>query len=1180
MILYKKHDGLDQKKHRITKEIRDFLKVTQGDFEYYEILQFEQPIDEIAIAKEVFDLSAGGVSFAFPELKATERALRIIDKQGQYHQQQDMVKTYLSTFKNIDTEVLASELYIFSALSDSEFATISSYLINPVVSESVPLDFAHYAYDTSDDDELGEVTGFTEMSSETLTDFIRDFSFDLDDSFYLQDYYRTIGRQPKWIELKILDTYWSDHCRHTTFLTHIDRVSTGGFYKTLIDETLENYKSSRHDVYGDAPKPMTLMDVTTINMKEMRMRGDLEDLEVSSEVNACSLKKDIDVDGELIPHLVMFKNETHNHPTEIEPYGGAHTCIGGGIRDPLSGRAHVYQSMRITGCGDPKKAYEETLPNKLPQRYITNTALAGFSDYANQIGLNASYAREFYHPGFEAKRMELGALMAVAPAANVRREEPVPGDVILLLGADTGRDGLGAAVGSSKVQTTESLKKAGAEVQKGNPFVERHIIRLFKRHDAASLIKKCNDFGAGGVAIAVTELAEGLDIYLDRVNLKYPGLNAYEVALSESQERMAVVVSREDLDRFTALCDEEDVAYVLVADVNASNRMRMFWGEDVVAEFDRALLDSAGAVKHMDAEIAIAKSDLYANAPEDIEGILTSLNGASQKNLGHYFDSTIDRVAYHLQYGGDTGLTSELGMVGRIPVAGHTETCSIMTSGYFPEIGEKSSFHAGFCAVVDSVAKIVATGGDPTTARLTFQEYFPSIKQDPARFGMPLAALLGAYRAMADLNVPCVGGKDSMSGTFGAIDVPPTLVSFAVATERAEHIVSRGLKGRGHNLYITEVTVDEHGVIDGEGLNVSFKKVRDLVLDKKVYAASTLTSQGLFHTLLEMGFGNEVAFHIESSELYRYAPGAIVIETDEELGDGFIRLGTTAGDLVVNGVAYDFDALKTMYQSANAPIFFTPKTHRTSPVVVTKRGEYSAFEGEKAVIPVLLGATGEYDCAAFLVQRGYQVETIVLRTSSHRAFSEDLVHLAKAIDAADLLYLPNGDYYGSAIGNGSRPLAVVLQDKKVKLAIEALRRRKGMVVGVGMGFCAMVEAGVFGELDLAFNANTDHTFLHSLETFTVVNASPVTAKMPQHSTYSAPVAGKKLDVSTANLKTLEEQVTIVSVAEEAYMSGISQINGILSKDGTAYGELSLFDRMDETLYTNVPVANQPDHFRR
>jgi phosphoribosylformylglycinamidine synthase len=868
-----------------------------------------------------------------PQVAETDRVFAVEYLPGQFDQRADSCEQCIQILRQGERcRVRNARVYIISGvISDDDFAKLKAYIINPVESREASLETVK-TLDTNYDipTTVEELEGFINLNAFGLHAFVDKFglAMDYDDIKFCQDYFRNEEkRNPTITEIRMIDTYWSDHCRHTTFLTNVENVKIDTPY---IKDTYDMYVNVREEL-GRTDKPMTLMDLATLAAKKLKADGKLPDLDESEEINACSVKIKVDIDGEQEDWILMFKNETHNHPTEIEPFGGAATCLGGAIRDPLSGRSYVYQAMRVTGAANPLVPVEDTIAGKLPQRKITVGAANGYSSYGNQIGLATGHVAEVYHPGYVAKRMEIGAVLGAAPAENIRRERPVPGDIVILLGGKTGRDGCGGATGSSKSHTLESLESCGAEVQKGNPPEERKLQRLFRNPEVTKMIKRCNDFGAGGVSVAIGELTDGLVINLNAVPKKYDGLDGTEIAISESQERMAVVIAPEDLDKFMEEAAKENLEATLVADVVEEPRLKMNWNGNTIVDLSREFLNSNGAPKYTDIEIerpAFSSETVPADSAETWSQLMSNLNVCSQKGLIEKFDSTIGAGTVLMPFGGVYQMTPSQAMAAKIPVLkGETNTCSLMGWGYNPDISEKSPYHGAMLAVIESIAKVVAAGGSYKKCWLTFQEYFERTQNDPTRWGKPMAALLGAFKAQLEMECGSIGGKDSMSGTFENIDVPPTLVSFAVSTAMADKIVSTEFKESGSTVITIVPEYDEHGLPRFDSIRECFDKVEKLIAEERANAIWTNGYGGFAEGIAKMCFGNKIGFEFTSQPsaemLFKPCYGAFIIELKGEAKSGEEVLGKTIKDykILCRDYTLSLDNLQRIWEGKLEPVF-------------------------------------------------------------------------------------------------------------------------------------------------------------------------------------------------------------------------------------------------------------------
>ncbi len=951
-----------------------------------------------------------------------------------------------------------------------EVARIRQYLINPVESREADLARKATLMQRYEQPPMVPVLdGFLRMDAAAEADFVKRYGLAMDtaDLEFCRLYFAGERRDPTLTEIRMLDTYWSDHCRHTTFLTTLDDVTIA---KPAVERAFQRYLSMRAELYGDRRRPINLMDVATIGGKYLRKKGLLKNIDVSDEINACSIRIDVDVDGVSEPWLLMFKNETHNHPTEIEPFGGAATCIGGAIRDPLSGRTYVYQAMRVTGAADPLAPVKDTLPGKLPQRKLVTTAAAGYSAYGNQIGLATGLVDELYHPGYMAKRMEIGAVVGAAPVSNIRREEPIPGDTVILLGGRTGRDGCGGATGSSKSHNLASIETCGAEVQKGNPVVERKLQRLFRNPEATRLIKRCNDFGAGGVSVAIGELADGLQIDLDKVPKKYEGLDGTELAISESQERMAVVVAKEDAAAFIALAHGENLEATAVADVTAEPRLRMTWRGKTIVDVSREFLNSNGAEKHANAAVAddgvkqvAFAGDTFA---EKMRAMVSDLNICSKKGLSERFDSTIGAGTVLMPFGGKTQLTPAQAMVAKLPVPGETATVSGMAYGFHPQIMEQSPFEGAYLSVVESVLRLAAAGFDRREMYLTFQEYFEGMTGAPERWGQPLAALLGALWAQTELDVAAIGGKDSMSGSFEKLDVPPTLVSFAVAPGRSEHIISPEFKRAG-----AQVCLLRCDPFDSAAFKAELDTLYRLIREGRVVSAWALSMGGVAEGLFKMGLGNRLGFRVDAAfarDILAQDFGGVLVE----LAEGAPLIGEKVGEtcaeyrLVYQGDALPMDELQALYEGKLDKVF-PYRGEDASPVpavtVAAQSWPKSALRTAKpiAVIPTFPGTNCELDTARALRRAGAEPRVLLVRNLSSGDIAESLREAEKLIRQAQMMVFPGGFSGGDEPDGSGKFITAFFRNPRMKDALaDLMERRDGLMLGICNGFQALVKLGL------------------------------------------------------------------------------------------------------------------------
>ncbi len=1020
-----------------------------------------------------------------PKLENGERIFAVEYLPGQFDQRADSCEQCIQILRQGERcRVRNARVYIIDGnLTDDEFAKLKSYIINPVESREASLDTVdtldtNYEIPTT----VETLDGFTELDEKGLHAFLDKLALamDYDDIKFCRDYFRnTEHRDPTITEIRMIDTYWSDHCRHTTFLTNVDDVS---IITPYIKDTYEMYIDVRKEL-GRTNKPVTLMDLGTIAAKKLKADGLLPDLDESEEINACSVKIKVDIDGQLEDWILMFKNETHNHPTEIEPFGGAATCLGGAIRDPLSGRSYVYQAMRVTGAANPLVPVEDTIAGKLPQRKITVGAANGYSSYGNQIGLATGHVSEVYHPGYVAKRMEIGAVLGAAPAENIRRERPVAGDVVILLGGKTGRDGCGGATGSSKSHTLESLENCGAEVQKGNPPEERKLQRLFRNPDVTKMIKRCNDFGAGGVSVAVGELTDGLIINLNAVPKKYDGLDGTEIAISESQERMAVVVAPEDAEKFMAEAKKENLEATLVADVVDEPRLKMNWNGKTIVDLSREFLNSNGASKHTNIVIEepdrSREEELTDNA-EEWTKLMGSLNVCSQKGLIEKFDSTIGAGTVLMPFGGVYQMSPSQAMAAKIPVLkGETNTCSLMGWGYNPDISVKSPYHGAMLAVVESIAKVVAAGGTYKKCWLTFQEYFERTQNDPKRWGKPMAALLGAFKAQLEMGCGSIGGKDSMSGTFENIDVPPTLVSFAVSTAKADKVVSTEFKKTGDKVIYIAPEYDENGLPVFSSVKSVFDKVEDIISAGRAAAVWTVGYGGIAEGIAKMCFGNKLGFEfaerLTPEMMYKPCYGGFIIELTGEASDDERVIGKVLDSYKVCTIDYivSLDSLQRVWEGKLEPVFpCRIKTTDATPATYSfkcsaKLTSSEKFAKPRVLIPVFPGTNCEYDTARAFEKAGAAAETVVIRNMFAGDIEQSIDYFAQAVKQSQIIMIPGGFSGGDEPEGSGKFITAFFRNPKIKDAVhELLKNRDGLMLGICNGFQALVKLGLvpYGEI--------------------------------------------------------------------------------------------------------------------
>lgn len=1130
--------------------------------------------------------------------------------------------------------IRSGKLLIFGDDTDNEtISKVKHYVINAV--ESREKDMSRLTeLEIAQSKPMSSLTGFLSMDKLEQAAFIRDWGLAMnqDDLSEVVRYFSSEQREPTETEIRILDTYWSDHCRHTTFTTELENITVDhSFIQPDISLTLERFMHIRHSLRRDE-KSLCLMELATIGARYLRSIGRLDDLEQSEENNACSIFIDVDVDSHTERWLLQFKNETHNHPTEIEPFGGASTCLGGAIRDPLSGRAYVYQAMRVTGAADIWQPVSQTMPGKLPQRVISKKAAAGYSSYGNQIGLATTHVREIFHPGFVAKRLEVGAVVGAVRASDVRRERPMAGDIILMLGGRTGRDGIGGATGSSKQHTQTSLETCGSEVQKGNAPVERALQHLFRRPEVTRLIKRSNDFGAGGVSVAIGELADGLDIYLDRVPVKYSGLNPTEIAISESQERMAVVIEAKDREEFCRYCQEENIEVTHVADVTDTARMRLFYHHDVVADLSREFIDSAGAKHHAQATIStveeknpFAVSIDGANLSDKVHRSLARANVTSEKGLIEMFDSTIGRSTVLMPFGGNTQLTETQVSVQKIPVDGFTNTASIMAFGYNPFISEWSPYHGAAYAVIEACAKIVAAGGNYSTMRFSYQEYFERMSADPHSYGKPLSALLGALKMQLDLELPSIGGKDSMSGTFENINVPPTLIAFGITTAKTADIISPEFKREGHHLYLLEHRPEKNYMPDTEQLKSNWQWLHQVIKEGKVVSAYSLGFGGLIEALAKCAFGNMIGAEVKTDEsaLFNYSYGSILIEATEELShSSLVYLGTTIKQqqLIINQHSMPLLSLAVNTFRHFADIYpttsplnkkleqqlwdITDSTVAQHPSAPARRAipQHRITDHPIVFIPVFPGTNCDYDSAKAFRMAGAEVQTLVFRQLTADDVLLSIEQMKQSIDRCDIMMLAGGFSVGDEPDGSGKFIASVLTNQLIAEAIQRLLSRGGLILGICNGFQALVKSGLlpFGKLGeqttdspTLFRNDINRHVSQMVTTRVASCSSPWLTGFKEGETHTIAVShGEgKFVVSEQMAKQLFANRQVAFQYAEPYTfeptmqspfnpNGSScAIEGIVSPDGQILGKMGHSERYEQGLFKNISGNPQQSIFQ-
>lgn len=1156
---------------------------------------------------------------------------------GQYDQRADSAAqcVQLLTQGERPQVVTAKVIAVSGNISDTDFKKIKDYLINPVESR-----LASFEKPESLDmkanvpDNVAVIKGFTVWNDEEMEKYYSSmgFAMTLSDLKFCRDYFRDEEhRDPTVTELRVIDTYWSDHCRHTTFLTRLEKIEIEkGALSEAIENALKEYYSARDEIYGkDTKRDVSLMDMAIIGMKLLRKRGLIPDLDVSDEINACSIEVPVTIDGKTEKWLVQFKNETHNHPTEIEPFGGAATCLGGAIRDPLSGRAYVYQAMRVTGSGDPTLPFEKTMKGKLPSRKITTGAAQGYSSYGNQIGLATGQVTELYDMGYAAKRLEIGAVIGASPKENVVRGVPSEGDIIVLLGGRTGRDGCGGATGSSKAHTLESIETCGAEVQKGNPPTERKIQRLFRNEKAAKMIKRCNDFGAGGVCVAIGELADGLDIDLDKVRKKYDGLDGTELAISESQERMAVVLDKSDVDAFIALAGEENLEAYPVAIVAKNPRLTMKWRGDVIVSLSREFLNTNGVTQVATSYITAPDADncYRTSVPKALEGLdtktafkknLSRLECCSQRGLVERFDASIGAATVMMPFGGKTQLTPEDAMAAKLPLLkGETDDATAMSYGYIPGISRWSPFHGAAYAVAESLSKLAAIGADPLTSRLTFQEYFERLHEVPSRWGKPTAALLGALTAQINMGIPSIGGKDSMSGSFEDLDVPPTLVSFAVAMTKASKTISAEFKKSGSKVVYIPLPEDKAtGLPAWEELKKVYKAIYALANDGKILAASVVREGGAAATVARMSFGNKIGFEFKNEltakELFAPLSGSFVVELadDAEISDIlYYDLGTTvdAETITVNGETLTIDELIEEWNFKLEGVFptksYCPANEQEIPLYTERNTSSPVIKTAKpkVFIPVFPGTNCEIDTSRAFEKAGAEPKLLIVKNLTPAAIEETISEMVKLIDDAQMVMLPGGFSGGDEPDGSGKFIATTFRNPRVSEAVaRLLNQRDGLMLGICNGFQALIKLGLvpYGEIrelkaddpTLTFNTIGRHishmayTRVTSTKSpwFSSVNAGDVFSVPISHGEGRFVVSDEMLQKLIANGQIATQYVDLngkqADTIEFNPNGSVCAIEGITSPDGRVLGKMGHSERKGDNLYKNVPFEKDQKIF--
>ena len=1235
-IFVEKKPGFDIEAGHIMADLRENLGMTA-----IEDLRYLNRYDISGLSQEEFQqargtiLSEPNVDQVYDEEFPAPEGYRVFAMEylpGQYDQRADSAAqcVQLLTQGERPQVLTARVVAVKGNITDEQFEKIQSYLVNPVESRIASLDKPE-SLDMQAEipPDVARVKGFIGWNGEELKNYYGSmgFAMTLEDLAFCQEYFRdTERRDPTVTELRVIDTYWSDHCRHTTFLTRLEQVEIEkGALSGAIEEALKAYYDARDTVYGkDTSRPVSLMDMALVGMKLLRKEGKIPDLDVSEEINACSIQVPVTIDGETQQWLVQFKNETHNHPTEIEPFGGAATCLGGAIRDPLSGRAYVYQAMRVTGSGDPRTSFEDTMPGKLPSRKITTGAASGYSSYGNQIGLATGQVTELYDPGYMAKRMEIGAVIGASPKENVIRETPMPGDAIVLLGGRTGRDGCGGATGSSKAHTEQSIETCGAEVQKGNPPTERKIQRLFRDGEVAKLIKRCNDFGAGGVCVAIGELADGLTVDLDRVSKKYEGLDGTELAISESQERMAVVLDPKDVPAFLQAAHQENLEAQQVAEVTENPRLKMNWRGDLIVDLSREFLNTNGVTQRAKAKItAVDPAEDYRHlAPKALRDLpvgkafeenLKRLEVCSQKGLSERFDSSIGAGTVLMPFSGKYQLTPEEAMVAKIPLLkGETDDATAMSYGYIPGISRWSPFHGAAYAVVESLSKLLAVGADPAAARLTFQEYFERLHDVPERWGKPAAALLGAFTAQVNMGNPAIGGKDSMSGSFEALDVPPTLVSFAVAMTKASKTVSACFRKAGSQAWMVPVPENpETHLPDWDKLKAVYTKIYEMMGKDQILSASVVREGGAAAAVCRMCFGNQMGFQFagdpDQKTLFAPLSGSLVLELKDDSDTtgletlGASVLGAVCGEpvILIGSERLSLAALTEAWEKPLEKVFPTraeTKAYFCQVPLYSERNQKAPavqYAKPRVFIPAFPGTNCEVDTARAFERAGAKADVLIVKNLTPLDIEETIEAMVKAIQNAQIIMLPGGFSGGDEPDGSGKFIATTFRNPRVAEAVsELLEKRDGLMLGICNGFQALIKLGLvpYGRITqiqendptLTFNTLGRHVSRMVYTRVTSVK-SPWLMGAEAGQIHTVPVSHGEgrfvADAQTVARLMANGQIATQYVDLEGNPSmdiqwnpngSVCAIEGITSPDGRILGKMGHSERQGENLYGNVP----------
>ncbi len=1209
-IYVEKREGLTHEANALLEDVRGFLGISSLKsvriLNRYDVEGIDEALFDKAVNNVLSEPQVDVVSADFDAQGGTVFAVEYLP--GQFDQRADSAAQCIQILSQGNRPaVRTAKIYILQgALTESEIAAVRRHVINPVECREASLEKPEtLALSVNIPESVATVEGFLDMDKDALAHMVKTLglAMDLDDITFCQAYFKTENRNPTITEIRMIDTYWSDHCRHTTFLTTIDDVK---FEDALIQAAYDEYLATRTEL--GRTKPINLMDIGTLAGKYLHKNGYLDKLYESEEINACTVRMTVTVDGEEQPWLLLFKNETHNHPTEIEPFGGAATCIGGAIRDPLASRAYVYAAMRVTGAADPLKPMEQTMPGKLPQRKLVTTAAAGYSSYGNQIGLATGMVDELYHPGYAAKRLEIGAVVGAVHEDHSKPDFPMPGDKVILLGGKTGRDGCGGATGSSKSHTVESLGTCGAEVQKGNAPEERKLQRMFRNGEAAVMIKRCNDFGAGGVSVAIGELADGLEIDLNSVPKKYEGLDGTELAISESQERMAVVVASENVTRFLEIAESENLEATVVATVKEEPRLKMYWNGQTICDVSRDFLNSNGAEKHISVQVPAAadySAKVEGTFAENLKRVASDLNTCSKRGLSERFDSTIGAGTVLMPFGGKHQQTPIQAMVHKISLEkGHTDDCSVMSWGYNPFITEKSPYHGAYLAVVESAAKLVATGASYEDVYLTFQEYFLRVGKDSKRWGQPTAALLGAFKAQKDLKIAAIGGKDSMSGTFEDLDVPPTLVSFAITTDKVQNIISNDFKKAGSKVVWLSPEYDENGLPVTESLLKLFDKVTSLMRAGKVLSAYTPGMGGVAEGVLKMCLGNGYGFAFDDGVckhcMFSYAYGSFVLEVTEDIeGAKVVGTVTDDGNLTFKDESVSLESLQKAYEDKLEPVYSCnipdvktpietvsyPPSSRVAPAIKVAK--------PKVLIPVFPGTNCEYDSARAVADAGAEPEIFVVKNRTSDAIAESVEAFAQKIADSQIIFIPGGFSGGDEPDGSGKFITAFFRNEAIKEKVtQLLEERDGLMLGICNGFQALVKLGLvpYGKIidadetcpTLTYNVIGRHQS-RIVRTRIASNKSPWLAGTEVGDVYNVAIShgegrfyadealAKKL-IENGQVATQYVDLSGNATADVRFNpnGSIYAIEGITSPDGRVLGKMGHSERIGNGLYRNVP----------